>query len=212
MIDLPGSLEDQRAGQRRDTDHGPMCKTISDLTRYVDVLRTARPQILLETGTWTGASAHWFGSQIVRVGGGPALVITIDTQPTPDLLVTFDGPGYVLCPLVGSSIDPHVVALTKKIVESAGDVRVMVVLDSDHSAAHVLAELDAYAELVTPGQYLVVEDTITRHMPNQAGYDGSPADAVDTWLPAHPAFVVDEEIEDLLPRTQHPGGWLRRVS
>jgi cephalosporin hydroxylase len=59
--------------------------------------------------------------------------------------------------LQGSSTDPAILAGVRE--RAAGARRVMVVLDSDHSFAHVTAELEHYAPLVTPGDYLVVEDT-----------------------------------------------------
>ncbi len=41
----------------------------------------------------------------------------------------------------------------------------LVLLDSMHTHDHVLAELDAYAPLVTPGSYCVVFDTFVEDMP-----------------------------------------------
>jgi cephalosporin hydroxylase len=35
----------------------------------------------------------------------------------------------------------------------------MVILDSDHSKRHVLAELQAYSRFVSIGNYLIIEDT-----------------------------------------------------
>lgn len=211
MIDLAKSLEEQRTGQRRETDHGPMAKTLSDLVRYREVIRSARPRVVIETGTWTGASAHWFGSQMVAAGAVDPLVVTIDLQPAADLPVfTSTHGGYNICPLYGHSTqDPKIHELLRAV--SVLEAPTMVVLDSDHQAEHVREELALYAPFVTPGQYLVVEDTIIRHLPSWTG-DGTPADALDHWLPANPEFVPDENLEDSLPDTQHPGGWLRRTA
>jgi cephalosporin hydroxylase len=92
--------------------------------------------------------------------------------------------------------------------------RRMVVLDSDHSTTHVLAELEVWASLVTPGCYLVVEDTVVRHLQDRMKFpfNGNPADALDEWLPKHPEFEVDHELEAMFPATQHPGGWLRKLA
>lgn len=213
MIDLAGSLEDQRTHQRRETSHGPMAKTLADLVRYCDVIRETRPTVVVEMGTWTGASAHWFGYQMERANTTQGtlvvpLVVTVDRQA-----VDLDQePHYAVVQVVGDSVSADVVAEVRaNLWHRDVPARTMLVLDSDHSAGHVRAELDAYADLVSPGCYLVVEDTLTRYMPNSGGYDGSPADALDAWLPFHPEFMVDTEVEDLLPRTQHPGGWLLRV-
>lgn len=220
MIDLEKSLYEQRHEQRRETSHGPMAKTLADLVRYKELIRATRPTLVIETGTWTGASAHWFGYQMVQEGsgaGGAKLgVVTIDLHPAPGLrLFRESREGYGICPLAGSSTDrspggPWELAAG---IASLTEMRTMVVLDSDHSAAHVLEELELYGPLVSPGCYLVVEDTITRHMAGNGGYVGSPADAVDWYLEDHAGqFEADDALEDLLPTTQNPGGWLRRAA
>ena len=85
----------------------------------------------------------------------------------------------------------------------------MVVLDSNHEKAHVLAELNLYSPLVTPGSYLIVEDTGIREMnPHiQAG----PREALEAFLPEHPDFVPDVSREKFLI-SFNQGGYLRRVS
>lgn len=203
MIDLETSLEEQRTGQRRTTTAGPMAKTLPDLMRYRAILKEHPVDLLVETGTWTGASAVWFRQS------GARHVVTIDTQP-----VGIDVPGSGVTFIHGSSVDPRVASEVQGLAHSLGAARVMVVLDSDHSAAHVLRELELYAPMVSPGHYLVVEDTIIHWMHANAGYEGSPWDAVQEWWARDwPSwnFVVNRELEDILPTTQHPGGWLQRV-
>lgn len=222
MIDVAGSLEDQRVGQRRETKHGPMAKTLSDLARYREIMWLARPGILVETGSWTGASAHWFAWAMMRAGVVDPLVITIDTTPIPDLEA---GRGYRVHAITGDSADPIVWDQVEELIyaDDTSALRVgrstsprMVVLDSDHAASHVEKELELAKTVPSVGQYLVVEDTLTSWMPNCGGYDGSPAHALEGWPHlehgAVPHYRLDLDLEDMLARTQHPGGWLRRVS
>ena len=84
----------------------------------------------------------------------------------------------------------------------------MVILDSDHSRDHVFAELRAYAPLVTPGSYLVVEDTSIGR-PVQPGLGHGPHEALEESLRESPEFVRDPLREKFF-LTFSPGGFLRR--
>jgi cephalosporin hydroxylase len=85
----------------------------------------------------------------------------------------------------------------------------MVVLDSDHSAAHVLAELRAYAPLVTPGCYLIVEDGNVNGHPVEPSFGPGPWEATKQFLAESNVFDVDREREKYL-LTFNPTGYLRR--
>jgi cephalosporin hydroxylase len=113
---------------------------------------------------------------------------------------------------VGSSVDPEIVAYAAERAARC-DGPVLVLLDSDHHAAHVRAELDAYAPLVTVGSFLVVEDTNVNGRPVLPDFGPGPAEAVEAWLASPtegPIFQRDALPERYLI-TMHPGGWLRRV-
>ena len=86
----------------------------------------------------------------------------------------------------------------------------MVILDSDHSAAHVLEELRALASVVTPGCYLVVEDTAIGRPLGKEMLPG-PAEALEQWLAEGQPFDIDRSREKFL-LTGSPGGYLRRKS
>lgn len=86
----------------------------------------------------------------------------------------------------------------------------MVILDSDHSQAHVAAELTAYGPLVASGCYLVVEDTNINGHPVLPDFGPGPMEAVVAFLQTTPAFEVDASRERFL-LSLNPRGYLRRV-
>lgn len=184
-------------------EHVPILKNPMDLWVYQDIVWDLQPTLIIETGTAYGGSALYFARQLDKLGRGA--VVSIDLSPHATLpkhdRITF---------VQGSSIDSEIVAAVKAC--AATHPRVMVVLDSDHSAAHVTAELEAYAPMVSVNQFLVVEDTNINGRPVPIDWKGGPGPgpAVDAWLPNHPEFTRELLAERYL-LTHHPGGWLRRT-
>jgi len=182
---------------------GGMLKMPADLRRYQQIIAATRPQVIVETGTLTGASALWFASYGLDV-------ITVDVDPQMPDWAQHDRITYV----VGDSADPAVARYVRELVAGR---RCMVSLDSDHSAAHVTREIELYGPLVSPGCYLVVEDGILGHAPpsllaqhGMRGMVGSPLDAIAARLAGATGWTRDLDIEQANPVTHHVAGWWRR--
>ncbi len=115
----------------------------------------------------------------------------------------------------GSSIAPEIIAQVHE--HAQGKERIMVFLDSMHTHDHVLAELEAYAPLVSVGSYCCVFDTVIEDMPDDMYPDRSwsqgnnPKTAVWEYLKSHPEFEIDKTIENKLLITVAPDGYLRRI-
>ena len=115
----------------------------------------------------------------------------------------------------GSSIDPAIVAQVQDIAR--GYERVLVCLDSNHTHEHVLAELEAYAPLVSSGSYCVVFDTLVEDMPAEMfpdrpwGPGDNPKTAVWEYLKTHPEFEIDKQMDYKLLVSVAPDGYLRRI-
>jgi cephalosporin hydroxylase len=98
--------------------------------------------------------------------------------------------------LLGSSTDPKVVA---EVHRRAKGKRVLVLLDSLHSKAHVAGELAAYAPLVTRGSYIIVQDTPV-----------GPIGAIEDFMANNDKFIIDRKRERY-PDMNSIKGFLRRV-
>jgi cephalosporin hydroxylase len=167
---------------------------------YQEILYETRPDLLIETGTQYGGSTRFYASVLDLLGAGEIVTIDIDTSA-----VHADVHAHPRITVVeSSSTDP---ALAADIRRRAEGKRVMVILDSDHQRDHVARELELWSDLVSPGCYLVVEDTALgeAYLP---GWGGSLA-ALEAWLPGHPEFERDAGREKFLV-TVNPGGYLRR--
>jgi cephalosporin hydroxylase len=174
-------------------------KTREDLDRYAHVIERTCPLLLIETGTWLGASARWFAGRVPEVW-------TIDCATHPE---RWEGN---VAFIAADSSDPDLLRRFRPMV------RTMIVLDADHHTEHVARELVLWAPFVTPGCYLVVEDTILRYVkddPDMARiYEGQdPLAAVEAFLTTDEGqhFVQDRNVEGMFAAGQFPGGWLKRV-
>ncbi len=112
--------------------------------------------------------------------------------------------------LIGSSSSQDIIAQVQSAVQLA-DGPVLVILDSDHSQAHVRLELEHYHTFVTPGSYLLVQDGIIDTLPRFAHARPGPLPAIQEFLSMHPEFQVDDKLCEQFPISHHPQGWLKRL-
>ena len=101
--------------------------------------------------------------------GGPqdALVLGVDIDIRPHNREAIEAhPLYRRIEMIqGSSVAPEVVGQVR--ARATGRQRILVCLDSNHTHEHALAELKAYAPLVSVGSYCVVFDTVIEHLPGE---------------------------------------------
>lgn len=176
----------------------PIRKSPMDILVYQELLCEVRPDFIVEAGTYQGGSALFLASICDLLGGGEVITIDVEAMERPKHpRITY---------LHGSSVAPEIVAAIRERAKGRG----LAILDSDHSAAHVRAELDIYSSLVSRGSYLIVEDTNINGHPVASGFGPGPAEAVADFLKTTDAFVVDRHRERLM-MTWNPGGYLRRI-
>lgn len=179
----------------------PIWQPVLDVWTLQETIFEVQPELLIECGTYKGGSAHFFGDLFELMGKGR--VITVDIVKLHELAhprVTY---------LIGDCASPEIVQQIRAEKEKVTGP-VMVVLDSDHTAAHVKKELDAYHSFVTPGSFLHVQDGAIDVLPNYTHARPGPLVAIEAFVAEHSEFEVDLERSGKFLITQHPKGWLRR--
>ena len=170
-----------------------------DLWIYQEILHELQPAAIVETGTASGGSALFLASVCDLLGHGEIMTVDIVERKRPaHPRVTY---------VSGSSTAPETAARVRQFVGDRSPV--LVILDSDHSKTHVTEELRLYSPLVTPGSYVVVEDTNVNGHPVAPEHGPRPMEAVREFLEDSPEFVVDEAREKFF-LTFNPHGFLRR--
>jgi cephalosporin hydroxylase len=172
-----------------------------DVWAYQEILYELRPDLIVETGTNWGGGAYYLASICDLLGHGEVLTIDLDAKPNPPEheRITY---------LAGSSTAPETL---QRVHERAQQAKTcMVILDSDHSYEHVGEELRLLSDFVTPGSYLIVEDTNIAGHPVLGGLPRGPYEAVQEFLARDARFELDATREKFM-MTFNPGGYLKRV-
>jgi cephalosporin hydroxylase len=172
-----------------------------DLWIYQEIMHEIKPDVIIECGTYNGGSALYLASICDLMNKGK--IITADIAAS-----AHRPPHHRITYLQGSSTAPELVQTIQSLVGPAQVV--MVLLDSDHTKAHVLNELRIYSGMVTSGSYLIVEDTNINGHPVAPTFGPGPLEAVQQFLTETDRFVVDRNREKFMI-TFNPGGYLRKL-
>lgn len=197
----------------------PIIQLPEDMIRAQEVIYRVQPDVIIETGVAHGGSLVYYASLCKLIGKGRVIGVDIEIRPHNRKAIEAH-PLFSLITLVeGNSIAPSTVEHVKSLV--GPNETVIVILDSCHEKQHVLKELEAYCELVSPGSYVVVTDGIMKDL-----YDvprgkpdwtwDNPAAAAIEFLQKHPEFVLEPPEwlfnESMLSEsvTHWPSAWLKR--
>ena len=173
----------------------PIIQLPEDMIRIQEVIYALKPDVIVETGVAHGGSLIFHASLCRAMGKGRVIGIDIEIRPhNRKAVAEHELAGYITM-IEGSSIDPEVVGRAHALVRP-GDT-VLVILDSNHSKAHVLAELQAYAPLVSKGSYIVACDGIMAQVKGapRSGEDwdwNNPTEAAREFAAATDAFAIEE--------------------
>lgn len=199
----------------------PIIQYPQDIVAMQELIWEVQPDLIIETGIAHGGSLILYASllELNAACGGPAeasiLGVDIDIRTHNKEAIEAHPMSKRIEMIQGSSIATEIVDAVK--AKAQGKQRIMVVLDSNHTHEHVLAELEAYAPLVTKGSYCVVFDTVVEDMSKGSFPDrpwdvgNNPKTAVWEYLKNHDEFEIDKRIQHKLLITVAPDGFLKRT-
>jgi len=204
----------------------PIIQYPQDIAAFQEIVSQVKPDLILETGIAHGGSLVLSASLLCLLDvmegldprQSPRKVIGVDIDIRAHNRNALDQhPLRFKMELIeGSSIDPEII---QQVLSYANGVdRVLLSLDSNHTHKHVLAELNAYADLVSVGSYCIVFDTVIEDLPAGSFPDrpwdvgNNPKTAVHEWLKTHPEFEIDRGIDNKLLISVAPDGYLRRIA
>ncbi|WP_278348186.1 cephalosporin hydroxylase family protein [Stutzerimonas kunmingensis] len=221
----------------------PIIQYPQDMIAMQEIIWAVKPDLIIETGIAHGGSLIMYASALALIDYAEAvelgrtldpnaskrrvLGIDIDIRAHNRAAIEAHPMSHRIEMIQGSSIDSEIISRVHEY--SRGYEKVMVVLDSNHTHDHVLAELEAYGSLVSKGSYCVVFDTVVEDLPCGMYKDrpwdkgNNPKTAVIEYLRrleeigARDAggfpvsYKVDRCVEDKLLITVAPHGYLRRV-
>lgn len=197
----------------------PIIQHPEDLVRLQEVIYQLKPDVIIETGVAHGGSLIFYASLFKAMGTGRVIGVDVEIREHNRKAIE----AHELFPFIrlieGDSTAPEVVAAA---THDIGETEiVLIILDSNHSKAHVAAELAAYSSYVTPGSYIVATDGIMQMVADvprgrpEWAHD-NPIAAVSDFLAVHREFELIQpewmfnESELKKSITGWPNAWLRR--
>lgn len=188
----------------------PIHKNPGDMFNYQQILFDQKPDYIIECGAYQGGSTMFFADTLKLIGKGKIVSVDICEREERWYPQVEAHERTVLIP--GSSVAPEIVAKVKDIVADGSSF--FLILDSLHTQAHVLKEMECYGPLLAKGNYMIVEDSNLNGHPlppqwhTQTMQEGGPFEAVQEYMKKYQDFEIDSEIENRFLFSYAPSGYL----
>lgn len=200
----------------------PVIQIPQDTMTFQELIWSVKPDLIIETGIAHGGSLVFSASMLALLElfgliDHPMVVgVDIDIRQHNRAAIVQHPASKWIQMIEGSSVSPEVISQIYAIAKEKK--RIMVFLDSNHTHAHVLAELRAYAPLVTKDSFCVVADTGIEDIDPSLVAQGrewckgnSPKSALNDYLKDNDDFVIDHFYHEKAWVTSAPGGFIRKI-
>jgi cephalosporin hydroxylase len=211
----------------------PIIQYPQDIVAMQELIWDIRPDLIIEMGIAHGGSLIFSAAILAMMdmcdaieagqssidpakSNRKVLGVDIDIRPHNRAAIEAHPMASRIQMIEGSSIEAGIIAQVQEVADQYATI--LVCLDSNHTHAHVRAELEAYAPMTSLGSYCVVFDTLIEDMaadeyPDRPwGKGDNPKTAVRDYLKTHPEFEIDKSIPDKLLITVAHDGFLRRIA
>ncbi len=186
----------------------PCLKSVCDLWNYQEILTGLQPDLIVEFGAYNGGSALFF-AEIARMINPHADVLSFDLDLSRIHPRSLNHPRirFINANSTGPLATEHILTARKS---KAGPA--FFIADSDHTKAHVLAELEQLRTVTRAGDYVVIEDGCINGHPVLPDWGEGPYEALEEYTAAHPNDYRRDELRELkFGWTFAPHGYLIRL-
>jgi cephalosporin hydroxylase len=195
----------------------PVIRLPDDIIVFQELVWDLDPRVIVEIGVARGGSVILSSSLLHLLGNeGRVFGLDIDIRGHNRIAIEKHRLSRNVTLIEGDSTSPQIVAnLKSQLGQEHIDI---LVLDSNHSHEHVYKELNAYADLVRIGGYIVLPDTVIEYFPK--GYyspsrpwdvGNNPMTALELFLGENPNFKIDEVRSSKAAISESPKGYIVRV-
>lgn len=173
----------------------PIIQLPEDMVRIQEVIYRIKPDVVIETGIAHGGSLIYYASLCKSIGRGRVIGVDIEIRKQNRLAIETHELFPYITLIEGNSTDATIIQTVKSHINTKETV--LVILDSNHNKEHVLRELDAYHDLVTPGSYIVATDGIMKELSDVPRGDAdwtwnNPAAAALEFSQHHQEFTIEQ--------------------
>ena len=197
----------------------PIIQLPDDMVRIQEAIYATKPDVIVETGVAHGGSLIYYASIFEAMGKGRVIGVDVEIRQHNRAAIEAHPMKKRIELIEGDSISKETVDKVRALIKPGE--RVMVILDSNHSKAHVAGELGAYADLVTSGCHLLVQDGVMQQVAGMPRTQddwtwNNPISATTEFLAKRPDFKLAkagrpfDESQDVPDCSHHPSGWLVR--
>lgn len=199
----------------------PIIQIPEDIVRMQEVIYALKPSVIIETGVAHGGSLMLSAGLCKIIGRGRVIGIDIEIKPHNRQAIENHPLSSFITLIEGSSTSDDVLRETREHITTEDTV--MVILDSCHSAEHVIKELNTYAQFVTLGSYIVATDGSMMNLHDVPRADpnwitDNPVTAINEFLASNsdfrlvePPILFNESTLDF-KITHWPQAWLQRIA
>lgn len=196
----------------------PVIQFPNDLMVIQELIYKLKPKVILELGIGHGGMLLFYSSILKLMNIKKFKVIGVDLfiRKKNKSLIKKNKLSKNISLYQGNSTDIKIYSKLKKKYFTNKAPKI-IILDSNHTKKHVLAELDLYSNIIRKNDYIIVMDTVIEFINQKYNKNkifkrnNSPYNAVKKFLKKNKTFKVDKYYEKKSYITVAKNGFLKKI-